>query len=203
MNRTDALGILHTHMSSVNLRRHSYAVGAVMSALGTYLYERNSLSETEKAGRTATELSQAWEAVGLLHDGDYESTKNDPSRHTLLMHDWLTESGVNNHELLSAILSHNFAHTGSNKPRNRLEWSLYACDELTGLIIAVALVRPERSLAAVTVEAVERKWPQKAFAAGVNREQIATCEKNLGIPLHDFIGIALTAMQAIHSELGL
>jgi len=104
--------------------------------------------------------------------------------------------------LISAILSHNYGHTGENPPKNNLEWSLYCCDELTGLIVAVALVK-DRKLANVTVESVLHKWPNKNFAAGVNREQITQCEEKLKIKLVDFIGIALKAMQEISQELGL
>jgi uncharacterized protein len=203
MNRADALTLLHAHMSNVNLRRHSYAVAAVMKTLAAHLYDSGRLSAGEVAGRSKEEVCEAWDVVGLLHDGDYESTKNDPARHTVVMTEWLKDAGVVDRELHRAILSHNFAHTGSNKPENLLEWSLYSCDELTGFIIAVSLVRPEKTLASVTVDAVLKKWPQKAFAAGVHRSQIESCEKELGITLPEFIGLSLTSMQGIHAELGL
>lgn len=116
---------------------------------------------------------------------------------------WLKEAGETDEEILSAIASHNFAHTGLNAPKNLLEWSLYCCDELTGLIVAVALVRPEKKLSAVIIESVMKKWDVKAFAAGVHREQIKTCEEKLGIKLEQFIKIALEAMQSISKELGL
>jgi predicted hydrolase (HD superfamily) len=141
--------------------------------------------------------------VGLLHDGDYEETKNDPRQHTIKMVQRLKDIGESDQEILEAILSHNFAHTGSNPPKNLLEWSLYCCDELTGLIVAVALVRPDKKLSSVTVDSVLKKWDVKGFAAGVHREQIAECEEKLGIKLPDFIGIALSAMQGISDELGL
>jgi predicted hydrolase (HD superfamily) len=84
-----------------------------------------------------------------------------------------------------------------------LEWSLYCCDELTGFIVAVALVRPDKKLASVTVDSVLKKWGEKAFAAGVKREQIEECEDRLGIPLKEFIEICLQAMQGISKDLGL
>ena len=80
---------------------------------------------------------------------------------------------------------------------------MYCCDELTGLIVAVALVRPEKKLSFVTVENVLKKWPEKSFAKGVSREQISLCEEKLGIPLNQFIEIVLKSMQGISSELGL
>ena len=177
-------------MQSQNLRRHCYAVEAVMLALARKFQMTNV-------------KCQIWGLVGLLHDGDYEKTKETPEKHTLLMADWLKEMGKTDPEILSAILSHNFSHTGKNAPQNRLEWSLYCCDELTGLIVAVVLVRPDKKLSSVSVESIMNKWNQKSFAAGVKREQIEKCEEKLGIPLPEFIGISLFAMQEIHQELGL
>ena len=84
-----------------------------------------------------------------------------------------------------------------------MQWALFCSDELTGLITAVTLVRPEKKIGIVTVENVESKWNQKGFAAGVKREDIEHCEKELGIKLPEFIEIVLSAMQSISSELGL
>lgn len=187
MTREEALKLLHDHMQSPNLRRHCYAVEAVMRALG-----RKFQVDEDK-----------WGLVGLLHDGDYEETKSTPEKHTLKMVDWLGQVGEVDPEVKSAILSHNYAHTGQNAPQNKLEWSLYCCDELTGLIVAVALVKPEKKLSSVTVDSVVKKWGEKSFAAGVKREQIEECESRLGIPLTEFIGIALSAMQGIAEDLSL
>lgn len=187
ITRQQALELLHSHMQSSNLRRHCYSVEAVMRALARHFNQDGEL----------------WGIVGLLHDGDYEETKNDSSQHTIKMANWLREAGETNGDILGAILSHNYAHTGQDEPKNILEWSLYCCDELTGLIVAVALVRPEKKLSAVTAESVMKKWDMKAFAAGVHRKQIAICEEKLEIKLSDFIQIALTAMQNISNELGL
>ena len=187
MSKDEALELLHANMQSVNLRKHCYAVGAVMKALAKHFKENE----------------EKWEIVGILHDGDYEKTKDDPEKHTILMMEWLKEKKVEDKEILEAILSHNYAHTGNNPPKNNLEWSLYCSDELTGFIIAVTLVRPEKKLSLVTLENILGKWKEKSFAAGVKREQIEMCEEKLGIALNDFIGIALSAMQGIASDLGL
>jgi uncharacterized protein len=187
MTKDEALELLHSKMQSQNLRKHCYAVSAVMKSLA----------------KRFGEDEDKWEVVGLLHDGDYEETKTIPEKHTILMAEWLKDKGETDKEILEAILSHNFTHTGQNPPKNKLEWSLYCCDELTGLIVAVTLVRPEKKLAKVTVENILSKWNQKSFAAGVKREQITECEEKLGIKLNDFIAIALNAMQTISSELGL
>lgn len=187
ITRQQALELLHNHMQNSNLRRHCYSVEAVMRALARHFNQDEEL----------------WGIVGLLHDGDYEETKNDSRQHTIKMANWLREAGETNGDILGAILSHNYAHTGQNAPKNNLEWSLYCCDELTGLIVAVALVRPEKKLSAVSVESIMKKWDVKTFAAGVHREQISKCEEKLEIKLSDFIQIALTAMQSISKELGL
>lgn len=187
MTKKQALKLLHDHMENQNLRRHCYAVGVVMKALAKHFEE-----DEEK-----------WEVVGILHDGDYEETKGTPEFHTMKMVEWLKKDGIKDKVLLDAILSHNYAHTGQHEPNNNLEWSLYCCDELTGLIVAVALVKEEKKLASVTVESIMHKWKQKSFAGGVDRKQIEECEPRLNIPLHKFIDTALTAMQAIHEDLGL
>ncbi|MGB6882060.1 MAG: phosphohydrolase, partial [Microgenomates group bacterium] len=119
------------------------------------------------------------------------------------MVEWLKQMGETDEEILSAILSHNYAHTGQNPPKNKLEWALYCCDELTGLIVAVALVKPDKKLASVTIDSIMKKWKQRSFAAGVKREQIEECEPRLGIPLKEFVQIALEAMQGISKDLGL
>ncbi|KKS98743.1 MAG: lysyl-tRNA synthetase, lysyl-tRNA synthetase, class II [Candidatus Gottesmanbacteria bacterium GW2011_GWA2_43_14] len=184
--REKAWELLNLKMKNQNLIRHCLSVEAVMRALASHFREDREL----------------WGIAGLLHDGDYEMTKDTPERHTLEMTEWLKEKGVENRELLEVILSHNFTHTGQNPPKNRLEWSLYCCDELTGLIVAVALVK-DKKLANVSVDSVMSKFPVKHFAAGVHREQIKKCEEKLGIKLDMFIGLTLSAMQGISADLHL
>lgn len=193
MTRDKALKLLHEHMENQNLRRHCYAVEAVMRALYRRLEDHHQTQENE----------DKWGIVGLLHDGDYEETKATPELHTLKMAEWLKKENISDKETLDAILSHNYAHTGQNPPKNNIEWSLYCCDELTGMIVAVALVKPNKTLAEVTVDSVLHKWDQRSFAGGVKREQIEECEERLSIPLREFIDLALTAMQGIHEDLGL
>jgi putative nucleotidyltransferase with HDIG domain len=187
MTKKGAIDLLHSKIGNANLRKHCYAVAAVMRALAKHFGE-----DADK-----------WEIVGLLHDGDYEKTKSDPKKHTIMMIEWLKERGEKDPDIISAILSHNYAHTGQNPPKNNMEWSLYCCDELTGLIVAVTLVRPEKKISKVRVENVLSKWNSKSFAAGVKREQIEKCEEKLDIKLPDFIKIALEAMQGIAVDLGL
>jgi len=186
ITRDKAIELLHSKMQSVNLRKHCYSVAAVMMALAKHFGE-----DEEK-----------WGVVGLLHDGDYEFTKDDPAKHAKLMAQWVRETGETDKELLEGIESHGWFHEGK-LPKTKMQWSLFCCDELTGLIVAVTLVRPEKKLSVVTVDNVLSKWNAKSFAAGVKREDVEHCEKELGIKLSDFIQIALTAMQGIHKDLGL
>ena len=106
--------------------------------------------------------------------------------------------------MVSAIKAHAWGYRDElPEPVTKMEWSLYICDELTGLIVACALVRPDKKLASVTVESILKKWNQKSFATGVDRSHIELCDEKLGIKLPDFIQIALSAMQAIAIDLGL
>lgn len=182
-----AFELLRSKVKNENLFRHGLAAKAVMRALA------------RKLGGD----EQKWGVVGLLHDGDYEETKDTPERHAVLMAQWLSEMGEDDEELLHAVRSHNFAHTGDNPPESQMAWAMYCCDELTGFIVAVALVRPDKKLSSVTVESVLKKFPQKDFASSVNRKQIELCEEKLNIPLPEFVGIALSAMQEIAAELEL
>lgn len=187
ITREKALEILDKNLINKNMFRHELAVEAAMKDLA----KRFNGDEIK------------WGLVGLLHDGDYEKTKDDAKQHGVLMAKWLTEAGETDQEISQAILSHNYAENGSAAPNTPLEWSLYCCDELTGFIVAVALVMPGKKLADVTTESVLKKFPSKQFAAGVNRDQIKLCEEKLKIPLQDFVGIVLSSMQNISSELGL
>jgi len=186
MTRDEALALVDTHVQNVNLRKHHYAVEAAMRALAQYFKEDE----------------EVWGIVGLVHDADYEETGEDWGKHTKLTAQWLEEKGALK-EIINAVLSHNYAHAGNNPPANRMEWALYCSDELTGLIIATTLVRPERKIQLVTAENVLKKFPEKAFAKGVNREQIGMCEEKLGIPLPQFVEIVLNGMKQIEKELGL
>ncbi len=187
INKRQALTLLHEHTQNQNLRRHMYAVGVVMRSLAN------------KLGGDP----QEWEVLGLLHDADWEETKDMPDKHTKHTLAWLKDLGEIDGPIIHALMSHNTKITHLAELDGNMEWALETCDELTGFIVAVALVRPEKSLATVTVESVMKKWKTKEFAKAVNRGQIARCEEKLGIPLNQFIGIALKAMQGNHGELGL
>ncbi len=187
MTRQEALDLLYKNMESPNLRRHCLAVEAVMRALAKHFKENE----------------ESWGIAGLLHDADYEQTKDTPKEHTKKVLEWLNEYDTGD-DVKNAILAHGWGFVeGNPEPKNKMEWSLYCCDELTGFIVAVALTRPSKQLADVTVPAIQKKWKEKSFASGVDREQVGKCQDMLEIPLEDFMQIALVAMQEIDSELGL
>lgn len=184
MTRSEAYKLVEEMIKSPNLRKHALAVEAIMRSLA------------KKFG----EDEEEWGIVGLLHDADYELVEKDPKRHTLVTEEKLRPLGVSD-RIINAIKAH---HDGIKEGRdNNLEKAIYASDELSGLITAVTLVRPDKKLASVTVESVMKKFPEKNFAAGARREQILACESELNIPLKEFVEIALKAMQNISDELGL
>jgi predicted hydrolase (HD superfamily) len=189
MTRDQAWEIVTTNIQNVNLRRHCLAVEAVMGALSIRLDHKD---QKEK-----------WEIAGLLHDADWEVTQNDPNKHTHMTLEWIKEIEPDE-DIQNAIYTHAWGYVDGNpKPKTQMDWALYTCDELTGLIVACALVKPDRKLASVTADIVMTKWKEKSFAKGVNRDQIIQCEGSLGIPIREFVETALLAMQNIAPSLGL
>ncbi|GFN22714.1 HDIG domain-containing metalloprotein [Thermanaeromonas sp. C210] len=183
MQREQALELLQKHISTPNLLKHCLAVEAVMRALARHLGE-----DEDK-----------WGLAGLLHDIDYEATKDDPHRHSLVGGDMLEQEGMEP-EIVYAVKAHNEIH---GLPReDRLSQALYATDPLTGLIVAAALIRPEKKLAPVDVPFLLNRYQEKSFARGAKREQIAAC-RELGLSLEEFLRIGLEAMKGIAGELGL
>ena len=187
ISREQALALVKEKLSSPHLVKHSLAVEAAMKAL---------------ARRLGGDESR-WGTVGLLHDVDWDHTKNAPDQHTRKTVEWLKELGHHDEELHRAILAHNHHHNGEGEPVTPMEWALYTCDELTGFIVAVTLILPSKKIADVKVESVLKKFPSKSFAAGVNRLQIQMCEEKLGIKLPDFVHLVLQSMQEIQTDLGL
>jgi len=183
-----ALAILHEWVQSESLRKHCYAVA-------------DSMRHFAQLRGADTDL---WEAVGLLHDMDYERHPNleqSPTEgHPFVGVAWLREQGWSD-EICRAILSHaNYAGVGRETP---LERTLYAVDELSGFVIAVARVRPSKSIHEVDVAAVKKKMKDKAFARAVSREDIVRGAEELGIPLDNLIAEVITALAADAERLGL
>lgn len=195
INKEKAMELLHANMQDNNLRKHCYAVGFAMSGIFNYLKDKGCLGNDGTA--------EDWEILGILHDSDYELTKNNWNEHTLLTLQWLKELGVEEEDTLyKGMASHNNKITHLRSPETKMEWALECVDELTGFIIAVVLIRPEKELCTLTVESIKKKWKQPAFAKNVSRVQIEQCEDKLGIGLDDFIEITLKALTNNAQALG-
>ena len=183
-----ALDILHDWVKSESLRKHCYAVADSMKHFA----------------QLRGEDADLWEAVGLLHDMDYERHPNveqSPTEgHPFVGVAWLRGNGWSE-EAGRAILSH--AHYANVSRETALEKTLYAVDELSGFVVAVALVRPTKSIQDVDVRAVKKKMKDKAFARAVNREDIVRGADELGIPLDDVIAEVIAALKADAERLGL
>lgn len=192
MNREEAYGILVQYISNQNLQRHHLACEVVMKSLYRKL-------EGEKSSY-AKATEDKWGMVGLLHDADYELTKDTPERHAIVLGEKIGDKLPP--DVLHAIQSHNW-HNNGVEPKNLMDWSIYCCDELTGLIVAATLIHPDKKLASLTVDFILNRFNEKSFAKGADREMIKICEEKLGIPLNEFIDINLKAMQTINKELGL
>ena len=191
MTREEAYKTLIKLIKDQNLIKHHLACEAVMKALYEKLVSSSVQNPQDK---------EKWGLVGLLHDADYSLTRNHPEKHTLVL-----EEKIGNKlpiDVMYAIKSHNLAYSKA-LPKSAMDWSIYCADELTGIIIAAALIHPEKKLSAVTTEFIINRFNEPSFAKGANRNQILACENKLRIPIGDFIEISLKAMQLISNELDL
>lgn len=183
MTREEALISIKANVDNVNLVKHMLATEAVMRAL---------------AGRLG-EDEETWGFTGLLHDIDVELTGGDMKEHSKLGADLARELGASE-EMVHAIIAHNQEHGVTLD--NRLDRALYCVDPLTGLITAATLVRPDKKLSGVEVRSVRKRFKEKGFAAGADREQIASC-RDLGLELDEFLELGLNAMKGITADLEL
>ena len=183
MNRDEALAFVREYVKNENLVKHMLSVEAAMRFYA------------EKFGEDA----EKWGITGLLHDFDWEIHP------TLELHPAAGEPILRQHavpeDIIRAVLSH-ADHTGIPR-QTRMEKALYACDEVTGLVTAVALVRPSRSLLDLEASSVKKKWKDKTFAAGANRQEIERSASEFGIELWEHVGNVILAMRKIAPELGL
>ncbi len=184
MTRAEALELVKSTFKSVHLVNHSLASEAVMRAMAVRLG-----ADQEK-----------WGLAGLLHDLDSES-RPDLITHTSETVAVLKEKGVDL-EIVEAIRLHNLTAWPGERRTTSFHYALAAGETITGLIVAAALVIPEKKLAAVKVKSVQKRYKEKAFARGADRETIAECEL-AGIPLAEFCQLSLVAMQEIAGEIGL
>ncbi len=188
MNRDEALALMHEYTESDALRKHMYAVEAAMQA-----YARKHGEDEAK-----------WGTVGLLHDFDYERYPNDAhsptEEHPSHGVGVLRERGVPE-DMLTAIMGH-ASYTGV--PRESLmAKTLFAVDELCGFLTACVLVRPSKSFEDLTVKSVKKKLKDKAFAKGVNREEVRQGAEELGVPLEEHVQFVIEALRSVERELGL
>mgnify|MGYP001572605672 CR=1 FL=1 len=183
MNREKALKLVKEKVKNQNLIKHSLAVEVCMRALARHFNE-----DEEK-----------WGIAGLLHDIDYEETKNNPEGHSIVGAEILKKLGLDL-EIIEAVKTHNEAH--GILPQTTLAKALFSIDPLTGLIVAATLVLPSRKINNLTAENVLNRFKEKHFAKGVKREIILKCSE-IGLSLEKFIEICLKSMQEIGDRLGL
>lgn len=184
MSRNDAESLLKKYVRNEKMLYHCYASEAVMRALAKHLKR-----DEEK-----------WGLAGLLHDIDTEITNADPKKHALVAEELLRDEGIEE-DILDAIKMHNEEATGLERT-TEFQHALAASETITGLIYATALVYPDKKIKDVKVKSVTKRMKQSAFAAAVNRDNIKECEK-IGVPLNEFVEIALNAMKEISTKIGL
>jgi predicted hydrolase (HD superfamily) len=183
MDRQLALAEVEKRVDNKNLVKHMLATEAVMKGLAGYFGENQ----------------DEWAMAGLIHDIDLGELKDDMSLHSKRSAEIAASLGAGK-AVCQAILVHNSVH--GIIPDSRMEKALFCADPITGLITAAALVRPDKKLACVEAKSVAKRFKEKSFAAGANREQIASCS-SLGLELDEFIRLSLSAMQSVSSDLGL
>lgn len=181
MTREEAVKLMETHITNINLRKHVLAVEAVMK----YMAKELKQDETQ------------WSLTGILHDLDYEVTKTQPEQHSLITTEWLKDKGVEP-PILDAIKAH-----ANKKARDTLmEKAIYCADPITGFLVACALIHPEKKLSVIDIDFARNRLKEKRFAAGANRDAIQACTE-LPLDLDRFLTIALDAMKSISPQLGL
>lgn len=177
------MALLREFNTNDRLIKHALAVEAVMRHLA------------RKLGHD----EERWGSIGLVHDVDYERY---PDSHCSMAEQILTERGWTEEDI-HAVLSHGWGICTDVEPQHEMEKALYAVDELTGLITAVVLVRPSKSLADLKVKSVKKKWKDRGFAAGADREIIERGAEMLGMEIADLIAETIEGMKTAASELGL
>ena len=181
--RAEALQLLKEYNHDDSLIKHALAVEGVMR------YIARKLGEDEKK----------WGIIGLVHDLDYERY---PQEHCQKSREILQEKGWPE-DYIRAVVSHGWGICSEVKPETNLEKTLFAIDELTGLVVTTALVRPSKSVMDVEVKSVKKKWKDKRFAAGVNRDIILQGAEMLGVELSELIADTIRGMQEVAAEIGL
>jgi putative nucleotidyltransferase with HDIG domain len=184
MTREEALTMVRSRVTNPNMVGHMVATEAIMVALARRL------------GHDETQ----WRLAGLLHDLDAEETAETMEIHATLTVQWLREAGLDDEQVLHAILAHNPANGSSVE--SAMDRALLSCDPLTGLVTAAALIRPEKKLALVELKSLKKRFKEPSFAKGARREDMLTCSE-LGLELEEFLAIGLDAMKEVSDDLGL
>ncbi|SRR6056297_1968873 len=184
MNRKEAKKLLKEYLSNENLIKHCLAVGAIMKRLAQHFDK-----DEEK-----------WEVTGILHDIDYEQTKNNPKEHSLIGAKILKERGVEE-KICHAVKSHNYKH--EIELNTMMDKALFVSDPLSGLIVAAALVLPSKKLKDLKVESIINRFQEKRFAQGANREIIQMAKELLELKQKKFFQLAYEGMLSISDELEL
>jgi putative nucleotidyltransferase with HDIG domain len=183
--RNDAYQLMTAHVKNENLQKHMLSVEV---ALRFY-------------ARKYGEDEEIWAMTGLLHDCDYEEYP-DLQEHTQVAARWLQEDGYDE-RIIYAILAHNDLNLATHPRTDLLSKALYACDEVTGMITATALVRPTKSIIGLEASSVRKKMKSKGFAAGVNRDDLVKGAAGLDLDLDEHIAFVIAAMSSIADTLGL
>jgi uncharacterized protein len=182
MDREEALAIVREHTTKEITYRHLISVEGVMRALA----------------RRFGEDEERWGLTGLWHDLDYDFTEDNLERHAHQTVEWLRERGFEDGAVLNAILAHRF----EENRRSLLDKAIVHADAVSGLLVAAALVRPEKATG-MKVSSVKKKLKEKSFAPGVEREEIRNVEESIGLPLDDFIAVSIEGIQDVAPEIGL
>ena len=193
-NRDQALELLKKYNKEESHIHHALAVEGTM---------RHFARLADAAGTLpAGEDEELWGVVGLLHDIDWEQTAETPERHCHVAPEMLREAGVDE-DIIHAVVSHGYGICADVEPSSAMERTLFTVDELTGLVITAGLVRPSRSLADLELKSVKKKWKDKAFARGVNREVIKEGAERMGMPLDTVIDETIKALRPIEKQIGM
>jgi uncharacterized protein len=181
MQRDEALAFVRDKAEKETTVRHLISVEGVMRALA----------------RRFGEDEETWGSVGLFHDLDQDQTHDDPDRHAHQAAEWLREAGVDD-RIVNGVL----AHAHEQYRTDRMSQAVVHADAVAGLLVAAALVRPEKAQG-MKVSSVKKKLKEKAFAPGVNRQEITEVEERLGMPLDDFLSAGIEGLQSVAGEIEL
>jgi putative nucleotidyltransferase with HDIG domain len=181
MNRDDAIALCREKCLKETTVRHLISVEGVMRALARRFGEDEDL----------------WALTGLFHDLDQDHTGDDAANHARMAVEWLREAGVDE-RVINGVLAHAYAEYRTD----RMSQAVVHADAVAGLLVAAALVRPERS-AGMKVSSVKKKLKERAFAPGVNRDEVTGVEDGIGLPLDEFIAVSIEGLQSVAKEIDL